>query len=33
MYGADMDPILANVEAVPTATFLTFVGNNSAVYK
>ena len=33
MYGADIDPILANVEAVPTATFRTMVGNNSAVYK
>ena len=33
MYGADIEPILANVEAVPTATFLTLVGKSSAVYK
>ena len=33
MYGADIDPILANVDAVPTATLRTIVGNNSAVYK
>ena len=33
MQGADIDPIRANVEAAPTATFLTDVGNNSAVYK
>ena len=31
MYGADMEPIRAKVEAAPTATFLTAVGNNSAV--
>ena len=33
MYGADIDPIRAKVEAAPTATFLTGVGNSSAVYK
>ena len=33
MYGADIDPIRANVDAAPTATFLTDVGNSSAVYR
>ena len=28
-----MDPTLAKVDAVPTATFLTLVGNSSAVYR
>ena len=28
-----MDPTRAKVDAAPTATFLTEVGNNSAVYK
>jgi len=31
MYGAEMDPIRAKVEANPTAKFRTFVGKSSAV--
>ena len=31
MYGAEMDPIRAKVEAKPTAKFRTFVGKSSAV--